>query len=404
MKVLFLGGVYPKNEIDNIRNLSRKGLDIASDSLQWSLISLLRKKVNVEVISVLPVKSYPTGFKKFFIAGSLFESNYKTKNQLIGFINLPIIKHFSIFFSLLNYLTKYLFVTNRTLILAYGLSTPKLLSLVILKLLNSKTHICVYVPDLPAYMSSNKGLLYRFGKLFDQIIMNWTLKYVDKFILISDNMRKELSINVPSLIIEGIYSGCFEQMDLHRDKCKKTIMYAGGIEKRYGLVNLIQAFAKINDSEFELWICGTGEDEYEIENMSLNDHRIKYFGFMPHHLVLEMQLKSTVLVNPRTPEWSFTKFSFPSKTIEYLASGTPVVMYMSQGIPEEYRSYCLVPEDNSVCKLAKILEDTCNLSKSELEIFGKNARNFILEKKSIEVQSSQILNFLFENQNHSEIC
>ena len=38
-------------------------------------------------------------------------------------------------------------------------------------------------------------------------------------------------------------------------------------------------------------------------------------------------------VNPRQNNEEFTKYSFPSKTMEYLASGVPVVAYKLDGIP-----------------------------------------------------------------------
>ena len=63
--------------------------------------------------------------------------------------------------------------------------------------------------------------------------------------------------------------------------------------------------------------------------------RIEFLGMLPRTDVLELQSKATILVNPRQPVGDFTKYSFPSKTIEYMASGTPLLMYKLPGIPEE---------------------------------------------------------------------
>lgn len=41
-----------------------------------------------------------------------------------------------------------------------------------------------------------------------------------------------------------------------------------------------------------------------------------------------------VLVNPRQNDDEYTKYSFPSKNIEYLMTGNAVMAYMLDGIPE----------------------------------------------------------------------
>lgn len=44
---------------------------------------------------------------------------------------------------------------------------------------------------------------------------------------------------------------------------------------------------------------------------------------VPNSGVLKAQSESEILVNPRNDNNEFTKYSFPSKVIEYLGSGTP---------------------------------------------------------------------------------
>ena len=400
MKYLFLGGVYPPSELKEIAKASSKGLDIASDNLQWSLITLLRRKVELEVISVLPVRSFPRGFRKIFIFGKAFQSNYEEKNVTVSFINVPIFKHFSILLSLIFYWKKYFFCSKKMVIISYGLSTPKLLSLIILKMFKRSISLIVYIPDLPQFMSSESSFLYRFLKGIDQYILKWCLNFFDKFILINSRMSLELNLKRNCIEIEGVYSGCFEKLTNHFQKENKTILYAGAVEKRYGLLHLITAFSKIVDPEFVLWICGTGSDEKELRSMASGDRRITFFGFVPHNEVLMMQLKATILVNPRLPHLTFTKYSFPSKTIEYFASGTPVVMYISEGFPAEYQKFCFVPKDFSITTLTELLERSCNLPMNQLLEIGVKAKNFIMTNKSIEAQTERIWNFIcpeFEN-------
>ena len=54
-----------------------------------------------------------------------------------------------------------------------------------------------------------------------------------------------------------------------------------------------------------------------------------------------LQKTADVLVNPRLNEGEYTKYSFPSKTMEYLSTGRPVVCYKLDGIPDEYDKHLM---------------------------------------------------------------
>ena len=120
------------------------------------------------------------------------------------------------------------------------------------------------------------------------------------------------------------------------------------------------------------------------------DARIKYLGFKNHEEILKYQRMATVLVNPRTNDGEYTKFSFPSKTMEYMASGTPVVMYRLSGMPEEYLEYLFIPNEETVQSLKETLEKVMNMDYKTLESFGKAAASFVINNKNILVQGTRI--------------
>ncbi len=77
-------------------------------------------------------------------------------------------------------------------------------------------------------------------------------------------------------------------------------MYAGGLNKRFGLELLIDAFKEI-EGDYELWLFGSGDYESDIIKQSEIDTRIKYFGKVDREVVLGYEMKSTLLVNLRNP-------------------------------------------------------------------------------------------------------
>ena len=93
----------------------------------------------------------------------------------------------------------------------------------------------------------------------------------------------------------------------------------------------------ICSNDVELWICGSGDAKDIIEDEAQKDSRIKYFGLVDSQTALKMQHQATILVNPRTSDGEYTKYSFPSKNMEYMVSGTPVLTTDLPGMPKEHK-------------------------------------------------------------------
>jgi glycosyltransferase involved in cell wall biosynthesis len=231
-------------------------------------------------------------------------------------------------------------------------------------------------------MSGSKNIIYRIFKKIDSMIIKNALNDVDFFVVISDLMVNSLKIShKPWIRIEGIYD-ISKNIEFVKKEKYKTILYTGTLDRRYGVLKLIRAFKSIESLDYRLWICGEGDSRKEIELESRCDSRILYLGQLSHNEVLILQRKATVLVNPRTSNGEFTKFSFPSKTMEYLASGTPTILYRLKGIPEEYFRYCYVIEGNDDTNLKEKIIEICEKSQDELNEIGERAHQFISEFKN----------------------
>ena len=145
--------------------------------------------------------------------------------------------------------------------------------------------------------------------------------------LFSKAMLDKLPISdKPRVVIEGIYQP--KDIEKVEKSIKTSILYTGQLQKRYGIYDLVEAFMLIPNRDYELWLCGKGshEESLWLEMQAKKDSRIKLLGMLKPEDVLILQKKAHLLVNPRHSNEEFTKYSFPSKTMEYLASGTPTLM------------------------------------------------------------------------------
>ena len=180
-----------------------------------------------------------------------------------------------------------------------------------------------------------------------------------------------------------------------------SMLYTGRLNRRYGLELLLQAMKELHDPDIELWLCGSGEMEEEIRAYAAQDPRIRFFGFLPHVEAVQLQKKATVLVNPRTNQGEYTKYSFPSKTMEYMASGRPVMMFRLDGIPGEYDPFLTYIPEESAASVRDTVESLRKLSPSELDEMGARGREFVLKNKNRNVQMRRVLDFIHKEQSNA---
>ena len=197
-----------------------------------------------------------------------------------------------------------------------------------------------------------------------------------------------LHIKKPYCVVEGIASKT-QQIE-RKENSEKTILYTGTLHQKFGVMNLVNAFSQIEDPDYRLVICGIGDSEQAIKDAVKDDSRITFLGQLPRNEVIEWQKKATVLVNPRQNNEEFTKYSFPSKTMEYLSSGIPVVAYKLDGIPDEYDQYIQYVADDSIESLKKKLVEVCEMTREERQELGNIGRNFVLMKKNSTIQVRKI--------------
>ena len=164
--------------------------------------------------------------------------------------------------------------------------------------------------------------------------------------------------------------------------------------KRYGIVELLEAFHRIKSCEYRLWICGTGDGLEDVRQYEKKDSRINYLGTFPRSEVIKMQKQATLLVNPRHSADAYTIYSFPSKTMEYMASGTPTPMSHLKSIPKEYDSHLFYFDDESIDGFSKRIVEVCENAPSELAEFGAKASQFIMQYKTPRPQVEKIVSFM----------
>ena len=93
---------------------------------------------------------------------------------------------------------------------------------------------------------------------------------------------------------------------------------------KFGIKNLVDAFSLIESNNYRLVLCGTGDAEDYIKEKIATDERIIFVGQVTVEIAREWMQKADILVNPRQNDEEYTKYSFPSKTLEYMLAAKPI--------------------------------------------------------------------------------
>lgn len=399
MKILFIGGLFPPAKKESIFRNCKKYFQFADDSFQWALIKGLKYHLGeIDILTAPLIGTFPFTYKKLFINKNSFYTSDGRKNKSVGYLTIPLINRISKYYALRKSAHKYLKNNEApSVIMVYAVHTPFLKVAVSIKNRYPNTKICLIVPDLPQYMSSSENWLYIFLKNIDYKILVRLLKKVDCFVLFSELMKDSLPIDSrANVVVEGM----IDTKSVDQTNCKKeeeyTILYTGKLDARFGICDLLDAFDRIKDNlkGCHLWICGDGDEREKVKKYAKKDTRIKYWGQVDRDFALELQRRATVVVNPRSPEGEYTKYSFPSKTLEYLLSGTPCIMHHLPAIPPEYDSYLIYTEDNTKEGLKNKLEEVGRMDIHELTRIGERARSFITSCKNPIRQTEKIINMI----------
>ena len=389
---IFIGGIIKGLGIDLVSK-SKGFPQYAANKFQLSLIKGFQENyLKFDFVNLPFIGSYPTLHKKIWISRNRI--NFSSFSIVsLGFCNFMKLKHFSRFISLLFYsILKWR--RGDFKIVVYSVHLPFILAVSILKMFNPKIKVVLIVLDLPGLMRPNNNYFLR-QYFQDKIYSFLYRRYCDGFILLTKYMPSKMNFgSKPFLVIEGIAdSSEFNSIKTNHD-FGTYILYAGGIDLKYGIKELIESFQSIKRQDVQLILCGGGDYANTLKKICIEFNNIYYLGIKTPEEIFELQKGAFLLVNPRLNNQEFVKYSFPSKVIESMNSGTPLVHHMLPGIPEEYYEYSFVFSGDKVSDMTDTFNSLLSLSTDKLNEMGNSAKQFISLKKSAKIQTKKIIDFI----------
>ncbi|MBX7234909.1 MAG: glycosyltransferase [Caldilineales bacterium] len=392
----FAGAVVPPDDADRY-----PGYGVAGNLWQIRLIRALQVQGFrcTEIASVRPVPSFPR-LRKIWFASDAAVLPDGIAIGYLPFLNVGPAKTLSLamanFVGMLRWGWRYRHERDKVII-TYNLNAPHGLSTVFAARM-VRTKVFAVIADLPV---PGQGIVpssvMRRMEFSSQVR---SMRWFDGLIVLTRCMSQDFASQVPYLIMEGAVDEALME-SIETDPQPKathqfTLMYAGALSEFDGVPLLLEAFSQLDGDSYRLIIVGRGPEQERVERQAQSDPRIFYLGYVTHEKVLQLYQQADVLINPRPSEPLSTRYVFPSKLIEYLATGKIVITTATAGVLEEYGSFVFVLEDETSDGLAKLVYQIAAIPETERRAMGQAVRRYMLEHKTWTAQGRRISGFLRE--------
>lgn len=396
MKVTLVGFTIPDALLHEI-NRTDESMASQTHRFGWATVSALTGAgVEVGLISAAPVSDYPRNPRLFWRSQSFVQ--HGVQGYLMPFVNAFVLKHLTRSLSVWTLGLRRLRLGRPDWILVHGVHTPFLwFGIGAARLVGAKAG--VLVTDPPGVVRPEDGLARRSLKRIDIALSRAALMRSDAVVVLAKPLAEDFAAGVPHLVMEGIFDASSWSSPAPADRGSDSpfvITYAGGLSAEYGVKDLVNAVLAIPDPQVELHLYGRGPLEGWIAEVASENPRVRPSRVIEPGALAGIYAESDVLVQPRPVDQGFVPYSFPSKLIEYLASGVPVVTTRLPSIPEDYEAHVTWSEGGAD-GLRRAIECVRAKSTTERRADGEKAKQFLLGSRSAAAQGRRLRRFLERN-------
>ena len=212
---------------------------------------------------------------------------------------------------------------------------------------------------------------------------------LDGYIVLTKKINELYNINKkPFICIDGV-----SEIPVKYEEPKITgnyIYFGGSLMKKYGLLNLIEAFKKLEREDLKLVICGHHLEKERLYPAIDGYKNIVYLGPISYAENLSLERYSILAVNPRPIDPKIDQYSIPSKTLEYLANGCLTITVDNELLKEHYGPCIIWAKSGEVDDLYEAMKKALDIKRTDREILSILGKNKVMQYTSLESINHQI--------------
>jgi glycosyltransferase involved in cell wall biosynthesis len=350
------------------------------------------------VIAYEPIEAFPRG-KRVWIGPRHVTLTGQIGAFLVPFINITPLKQLSIAAAVAIRLIAWRWTTRTSpehVIYCFNLSVPPgWVVLGVGRLLGTKVVVSLNDINVPGETIDRSAY-----NRADFLLQRLVLPHFDGYVVVADAIMKDFAPNRDYIRIDGGVGD--EQMLAPRQPYPEsgfaslpfTLVVTSRLDKTNGILEILEAMEVLKCANVRLYIAGVGPLIDVVKAAAARDERIIYLGLISYDETIRLYQRADVLVNMRLTRALNTKYFFPSKMIEYLTSGIPVITTCTGHVEEEYGAFCYLLKDETGAGLARLIEMVTLKSRGDLREVGRRARAYMCSVKSWEAQGQRIVRYV----------
>ena len=198
--------------------------------------------------------------------------------------------------------------------------------------------------------------------------------------------------NKPNIIVEGIVEK--ENNVAPHAEDKPYFFFGGSLLPRYGINELIDGFEQLKRDDVKLIIAGhTGNNQNIISKIKANLN-IEFIGTIDVDSVLSYEAGAIANINPRPFSEDLDRFSIPSKTIEYLTSGSITISVRNSKLKPFFDEEILWINNSTANDISWALGIVLGMNKEERDEIGRKAKEKVQSLFSLDQVNQKLVQFL----------
>ena len=219
----------------------------------------------------------------------------------------------------------------------------------------------------------------------DFALQRWLLPRLDGHSVVSPAIADDFLPGRRVCVLEGGVSPDWLGLPAARavaaDRPVFRLVLAGSLEPYNGFELAADAMQLLPEG-FELVVAGTGTLTDHAARCAGGDARIIVRGLLPFDEVMALYATADLLLNLRLTHRYDTRYFFPSKLMEMLASGTPVLSTKTGLVESEYGHVAYLLHEETPLDSATTVTTIRTIPPAERWTQGARARAFVLREKS----------------------
>lgn len=350
------------------------------------LSALCRSRSPVpQVYSYLPMPSFPR-HKQLIYRGGRDRLNDGTSVKFLPFLNLGPLKIVTLGVASFAQTLAWSWrnrKAERRVVIAYNLNAPPAWPL----LLACRLAKCEFVPFVVDIYVPGESVADNWLRRLEFDSQKRIIPKVDGLLVANKAIVEDFAQGRTSMLIDGgvpeHFLRKFEQSSV-REPRPFHVVFAGRLCPLKGIDLLLDAIAKADDPDIRFTITGTGPWHDQVKKAAMHDPRLTYTGLIPRRDLLEVYKDADLVLNLQRTDNQTHRYVFPSKVVECLATGVPLLTTRTGHAESEFGPFTILLEDETPDGLASKIKEIMAWPESGRREIGQRAQAYIREHRTWE--------------------